>query len=87
MKNTFGNSVSITLFGESHGAQIGAVLDGLAPGIPVSEVYIAARLSLNRTMVNHLLHRQSFCKNPLGDASRIVSVKFYSLVFVIFISF
>ena len=37
MKNTFGNSVSITLFGESHGAQIGAVLDGLAPGIPVEE--------------------------------------------------
>ena len=48
MKNTFGNSVSVTLFGESHGAQIGAVLDGLAPGIPVSEVYIAARLSRRR---------------------------------------
>ncbi|MBR7098737.1 MAG: chorismate synthase, partial [Clostridia bacterium] len=35
MKNTFGSSVSVTLFGESHGAEIGAVLDGLAPGIPV----------------------------------------------------
>ena len=30
MKNTFGNSISLTLFGESHGAYIGAVLDGLA---------------------------------------------------------
>ena len=48
MKNTFGNSVSVTLFGESHGAQIGAVLDGLAPGIPVSEVYIGAKLSRRR---------------------------------------
>ena len=37
MTNTFGNQVSITLFGESHGAAIGAVLDGLAPGIPVDE--------------------------------------------------
>ena len=30
MKNTFGASVSVTLFGESHGAEIGAVIDGLA---------------------------------------------------------
>ena len=48
MKNTFGNSVSITLFGESHGAEIGAVLDGLAPGIAVSEEYISNKLSLRR---------------------------------------
>ena len=48
MKNTFGNSVSITLFGESHGAQIGAVLDGLAPGIPVEVGRIAAMLSRRR---------------------------------------
>ena len=37
MKNTFGNHLSITLFGESHGPAIGIVLDGLAPGIPVKE--------------------------------------------------
>ena len=41
MKNTLGTSVSVTLFGESHGAKIGAVLDGLAPGIPVDEALIA----------------------------------------------
>ena len=35
MKNTFGNSISLTLFGESHGEYIGAVLDGLAPGIEI----------------------------------------------------
>lgn len=48
MKNTFGNSVSLTLFGESHGPEIGAVLDGLAPGIPVDEDYIAGKLLLRR---------------------------------------
>lgn len=48
MKNTFGESVSVTLFGESHGEQIGAVLDGIAPGIPVDEGYIAARLAQRR---------------------------------------
>ena len=37
MKNTFGQSVTVTLFGESHGAYIGAVLDGLAPGMEIDE--------------------------------------------------
>ena len=48
MKNTFGNSLTITLFGESHGEYIGAVLDGLAPGIKVDREYIAARLDERR---------------------------------------
>ncbi len=48
MKNTFGTSVCVTLFGESHGPAIGAVLDGLAPGIPVDEKQIAHQLDLRR---------------------------------------
>ena len=48
MKNSFGNSIVITLFGESHGAYIGAVLDGLAPGIRLDEEYIKTKLSLRR---------------------------------------
>ena len=48
MKNTFGSSVTVTLFGESHGPEIGAVIDGLAPGIPVDEAFIASRLTLRR---------------------------------------
>ena len=48
MKNTFGNSLSVTLFGESHGEMIGAVLDGIAPGIAIDEAYIAHRLFLRR---------------------------------------
>lgn len=48
MKNTFGSSVSVTIFGESHGTMIGAVLDGIAPGIAVDEEFIAAQMSLRR---------------------------------------
>lgn len=48
MKNTFGNNISLTLFGESHGSEIGAVLDGLAPGIKVDEDFIRHQLSLRR---------------------------------------
>ena len=48
MKNTFGTSVTVTLFGESHGPEIGAVIDGLAPGLPVDEAFIAGRLALRR---------------------------------------
>ena len=48
MKNTLGNAVSVTLFGESHGAAIGAVIDGLAPGLAVDEEFIRHQLSLRR---------------------------------------
>ncbi len=48
MKNTFGNNVSVTLFGESHGKALGAVLDGLSAGIEVDEEFIAHKLSLRR---------------------------------------
>ena len=48
MKNTFGNAVSVTLFGESHGDLIGAVLDGLAPGVPVDPAYIERKMRLRR---------------------------------------
>lgn len=45
MKNTFGQSLSVTLFGESHGAAIGAVIDGISPGLPINETEIARQLS------------------------------------------
>lgn len=48
MKNTFGQSLSVTLFGESHGAAIGAVVDGLAPGIPVLDDEIRKVLAKRR---------------------------------------
>lgn len=48
MKNTFGNSLTVTLFGESHGECIGAVIDGIAPGIKIDNEYIEKRLSERR---------------------------------------
>lgn len=44
MKNTIGNSLTLTLFGESHGKAIGAVLDGVPSGIAVDEGFIAAQM-------------------------------------------
>ena len=48
MKNVFGNNLTITLFGESHGKGIGAVIDGIAPGIKVDEDFIRSQLDLRR---------------------------------------
>ncbi|MCB1605532.1 MAG: chorismate synthase [Xanthomonadales bacterium] len=35
--NTFGQSLAVTTFGESHGPAIGCVIDGCPPGIPLAE--------------------------------------------------
>jgi len=67
MKNTFGNSVAVTLFGESHGECIGAVVDGLAPGLDINPEYIAHMLTLRRPSGKISTPRQE------QDAFRIVS--------------
>lgn len=67
MKNTFGQSISCTLFGESHGSEIGIVIDGLAPGITVNEEFIVSQLSLRRPKGNISTKR---CEK---DEFRIVS--------------
>lgn len=48
MKNTFGQSITLTLFGESHGPAVGVVIDGIAPGIPVKDEVIKDLLSKRR---------------------------------------
>ncbi len=48
MKNTFGNSIAVTVFGESHGEYIGVVIDGLAPGVKIDDAYIKAKLTQRR---------------------------------------
>ena len=48
MKNTFGNSFCVTLFGESHGQAIGAVLDGLKPGEEIDLQRISDLLKLRK---------------------------------------
>lgn len=67
MKNSFGNNVTLTLFGESHGAAVGAVLDGMAPGIPVDEEYIAKKLSQRKGLPEVSTARRE------PDSFRIVS--------------
>ena len=48
MKNSFGDSITFTIFGESHGSEVGMVIDGLAPGIPIDDEYIKRKLYLRR---------------------------------------
>ena len=48
MKNTFGNALKVTLFGESHGQAIGAVIDGFTPGVKIDLDFIDKQLSRRR---------------------------------------
>ncbi len=48
MKNSFGDNLTVTLFGESHGPYIGVVLDGLSPGIEIDNEFISHQLDLRR---------------------------------------
>ena len=48
MKNTFGADLALTIFGESHGRAVGAVLDGMAAGVPVDEAFLAACMDKRR---------------------------------------
>ena len=48
MKNSFGNNMTVTVFGESHGPAVGVVLDGLCPGLDVQEAAIEALLARRR---------------------------------------
>ena len=48
MKNSFGNHLSLTLFGESHGPYIGITIDGLPAGIEIDMQQIQADLDLRK---------------------------------------
>lgn len=48
MKNTLGDNVRFTLFGESHGEIIGGVLDGVSAGIKIDEEFIKSQLQKRR---------------------------------------
>ena len=48
MKNVIGNNLTVTIFGESHGSHIGAVIDGLTPGIKIDEDFINDCLTKRR---------------------------------------
>ena len=47
--NAFGKIFRVSIFGESHGEEIGVVVDGLAPGIPLSEQDFKADIARRRS--------------------------------------
>jgi len=42
--NTFGEMFRITTFGESHGAAVGVIVDGVTPGLEIDEAYIQVQM-------------------------------------------
>lgn len=48
MRNTFGNIFTLTTFGESHGAAVGGVVDGMPAGIDIDQDFIQYELSRRR---------------------------------------
>lgn len=48
MKNTFGNNISFTIYGESHGEEIGVVIDGLPSGIKLDLDFINQQINLRK---------------------------------------
>ena len=66
--NTFGEIVRVTTFGESHGPAIGAVLDGLPPGLDISTEAIQKELDRRRPGQSKLVTRRKE-----SDTVRILS--------------
>jgi chorismate synthase len=48
MRNTFGNIFTLTTFGESHGAAVGGVVDGMPAGISIDMDFIQSELNRRR---------------------------------------
>ena len=48
MSNSFGNIFRITTFGESHGAAVGGVIDGMPAGIEIDEAFVQQELDRRR---------------------------------------
>lgn len=44
MKNTFGNALQVTIFGESHGEAIGVILDGIPAGITIDMKFLSDQM-------------------------------------------
>ena len=58
MKNTFGNNITVTLFGESHGPCVGAVVDGVPAGIRIDMDLLARMMNQRKASSNISTPRQ-----------------------------
>lgn len=67
MKNSIGNHLSISIFGESHGEAIGVVMDGLAPGIALDMDFINGMMEKRKAKGRISTQRKE------GDEIHIVS--------------
>ncbi len=56
--NIFGNKLRISIFGESHGATVGVVVDGVRPGIELSESDFEVDLARRRSGVEGTTKRR-----------------------------
>lgn len=66
MSSQWGRKLRLTLFGESHGSGVGAVLDGFPAGMPV-----------NTDAVTHLLARRAPARNAFSTSRREPDVPSY----------
>ena len=48
MSNSFGTLFSVTTFGESHGAAVGGVIDGMPADIDIDEKFVQDELNRRR---------------------------------------
>lgn len=62
--NTFGQCFRVTTFGESHGLAVGAVIDGVSPGLELSEADIQPQLDRRRG-------GQSDLTTPRAESDRV----------------
>ena len=76
MSNSFGKAVTVTLFGESHGPAIGAVLDGIAPGVYVDLDYIKERANANHNEINTAFMT---LQNQIANQSAAIEAQFNAL--------
>ena len=48
MRNSIGHIFTLSTFGESHGAAVGGVVDGMPAGIPIDLAFIQEELNRRR---------------------------------------
>jgi chorismate synthase len=68
MWNGSGVNFRVTTFGESHGAAVGAVVEGVPPGLAIDEAFVQAELDLRRPGASDLVSPRSE-----GDRAEILS--------------
>ena len=54
MRNSFGHLFTLTTFGESHGAAVGGVIDGMPAGIDIDMDFIQSELNRRRPGQSHI---------------------------------